>query len=710
MCTNTNCTNKNKELTPIGRTFSSMFLSCLMVVMLSGLLVAAPATAQETFVTVVDDQGPDMLDQGTDPGNSQQDITGARIGDQGSFGWAWDETDLSGNNSIDTCTYFEETDGTVVSVCYSVQFEPDGTVTTGFPEFEVYDCGMTYDGAQQKCTGNNPVSTDYALTCEDPVQVPSYFTPDDQPDLQADCLLTLANGDPADDLLLLNTCTKTSASPSSNSNDCLFSDAVGFLQLEKVVVDGDAVPADFTLTAGTLTGTAPVALSPVTADVPQALSESSPLIDDGTYQLDSIVCTDNNTGTELDTSSGSVTVSIGQRVTCTFTNSIAFVPDPAIELVKDGSLDLGADGVANPGDLINYTFEVTNVGNVDLTDVTVTDLMVSPITCPQTTLATDPDGEEPFNGEMMTCTGSYAITQADIDAGQKINNAEACGTAPDDTEVCDPGDHTEPITQEPELSITKTATEQSYDAVGDIINYTIVATNIGNTTLDNVTVTDPLVSDLTCDPANGSTLAPGDSMTCTATHTVTQADIDAGSFANVACVDDGPNGAPEVCDDEDVPADQNPALSITKTATEQSYDAVGDIINYTIVATNIGNTTLDNVTVTDPLVSDLTCDPANGSTLAPGDSMTCTATHTVTQADIDAGSFANVACVDDGPNGAPEVCDDEDVPADQNPALSITKTATEQSYDAVGDIINYTIVATNIGNTILDNVTVYAIH
>ena len=45
--------------------------------------------------------------------------------------------------------------------------------------------------------------------------------------------------------------------------------------------------------------------------------------------------------------------------------------------------------------------------------------------------------------------------------------------------------------------------------------------------------------------------------------------------------------------------------------------------------------------------------------------MTCTATHTVTQADIDAGSFANVACVDDGPDGAPEVCDDEDVPADR---------------------------------------------
>ena len=201
-------------------------------------------------------------------------------------------------------------------------------------------------------------------------------------------------------------------------------------------------------------------------------------------------------------------------------------------------------------------------------------------------------------------------------------------------------------------------------------------------------------------------------MTCTATHTVTQADIDAGSFANVACADDGPDGAPEVCDDEDVPADQNPALSIMKAATEQSYDSVGDIINYTIVATNVGNVTLGGVTVTDPLVSDLTCDPANGSTLAPGDSMTCTATHTITQADIDAGNYANTACVDDdddSEDGAEEVCDDEDVPAIQVPTIDINKTAVDgldfQIVD-VGDNAVFTITVTNTGNVTLSNVEV----
>ena len=89
-------------------------------------------------------------------------------------------------------------------------------------------------------------------------------------------------------------------------------------------------------------------------------------------------------------------------------------------------------------------------------------------------------------------------------------------------------------------------------------------------------------------------------------------------------------------------------MNVTKSAEPANYSKVGDVINYTIVATNDGNTTLAAVTVTDPSVNGLVCTPANGSSLAPGASMSCTASHTVTQADIDAGHYANTACVDDG--------------------------------------------------------------
>ncbi len=107
----------------------------------------------------------------------------------------------------------------------------------------------------------------------------------------------------------------------------------------------------------------------------------------------------------------------------------------AIQLVKDGTLDDGGDG-ATPGDLINYTFTVTNTGNVTLSNVTVTDPIVSPISCPQTTL---------LLGESMVCTGSYAIIQADIDAGVRDNTATASGDDPNGDPVSDDDDHSEPL-------------------------------------------------------------------------------------------------------------------------------------------------------------------------------------------------------------------------------------------------------------------------
>ena len=191
-----------------------------------------------------------------------------------------------------------------------------------------------------------------------------------------------------------------------------------------------------------------------------------------------------------------------------------------------------------------------------------------------------------------------------------------------------------------------------------------------------MTVTDANATGLVLHPANGSSLAPGASLSCTASHTVTQADIDAGHYLNTACV--SATGATATCDDADVPADQNPHLTIVKDATEDSFSAVGDVIHYTITATNDGNTTLATVTVTDPNATGLVCTPANGSPLAPGAALSCTASHTVTQADIDAGHYLNTACVD--AEGAEATCDDVDV---LNASLTIEKTNNAPLEDLV---------------------------
>ncbi|MCH7407757.1 DUF7507 domain-containing protein, partial [Belliella aquatica] len=161
---------------------------------------------------------------------------------------------------------------------------------------------------------------------------------------------------------------------------------------------------------------------------------------------------------------------------------------------------------------------------------------------------------------------------------------------------------TETVTadQSPSLTITKVATEQSYDAVGDVINYTIVVTNTGNVTLTNVAVADPL----TGLEETIVTLEPGvsNAVTYNESYSIVQGDLNSGSVVNTATADytyEGEDFNEEAT--ETVTADQSPSLTITKVATEQSYDAVGDVINYTIVVTNTGNVTLTNVAVADPL-------------------------------------------------------------------------------------------------------------
>ena len=67
------------------------------------------------------------------------------------------------------------------------------------------------------------------------------------------------------------------------------------------------------------------------------------------------------------------------------------------------------------GDAIAYSYELTNSGNVTLTGpFTVTDNKVA-VTCPDTASLAP--------GDHITCTASYAVTQADIDAGKVTNTA-----------------------------------------------------------------------------------------------------------------------------------------------------------------------------------------------------------------------------------------------------------------------------------------------
>ena len=214
-----------------------------------------------------------------------------------------------------------------------------------------------------------------------------------------------------------------------------------------------------------------------------------------------------------------------------------------IQLEKSGVVNAGQDGVAQAGETITYTFTVTNTGNVTLTNVTVID--------PKVAVVGGPIILAPGASDSTTFTGSYTLTQEDIDAGQVGNTATTYGTPPVGDPVTDDGSTVTYITQVPSIQLEKSgvvnAGGDGVAQVGETITYTFTVTNTGNVTLTNVTVTDPKVTVI----GGPITLAPGasDSTTFAGTYTLTQADIDAGQVPNTATAYGTPSTGTEVTDD-----------------------------------------------------------------------------------------------------------------------------------------------------------------
>src|SRR5262245_60659961 len=97
---------------------------------------------------------------------------------------------------------------------------------------------------------------------------------------------------------------------------------------------------------------------------------------------------------------------------------------PALGLTVQGQ---NANPTPNTvGHIIHYVYVVTNSGSTALAGpVAVTDDKVPPpVNCPPVnTVGNQNNDLDP--GESITCTGDYAITQADLNAGSVTNNATA---------------------------------------------------------------------------------------------------------------------------------------------------------------------------------------------------------------------------------------------------------------------------------------------
>ncbi|RJX21500.1 MAG: DUF11 domain-containing protein, partial [Desulfobulbus sp.] len=296
-------------------------------------------------------------------------------------------------------------------------------------------------------------------------------------------------------------------------------------------------------------------------------------------------------------------------------------PAPAISTLKQSAVAPAGPWfsfIAVPtGNDVFYQFTVQNDGDVPLSLVDVIDPLVSTAGCswedgegaslsaPFTLPVADAD-----NQHYATCvTGPVSAA-----SGLNPNTATASGSY-GGTPYSDASTAYYATTG---LTLDKSSTETHFVAEGDVLHYNFLVSNSGFAPLAGpVTIDDDKSSDESC-PAVSTVgdgdafLDPGESVTCTATYTVTAGDVIAGSVTNTAIA---------TADGTDSNLDsmilmlQSASLAVNKPAPVNGDNdgsgtvTLGDLLTYTITATNTGTTTLTNVTVSDPMIT-----PTGGST------------------------------------------------------------------------------------------------
>ncbi|MGH6860724.1 MAG: DUF7507 domain-containing protein, partial [Phyllobacterium sp.] len=336
-------------------------------------------------------------------------------------------------------------------------------------------------------------------------------------------------------------------------------------------------------------------------------------------------------------------------------NPLIPVPsDPVVTIIPISELKVekqaAEPAVKQVGATIDYTFKITNTGNVTLRNVTLADdlkgivLTGSPISA-----------LEPGKSDATSYSAKYTLTQADINAGQVINKASVTSSRPGgnpflplSTGEIPPADIVNEkvpsnevvvkIGPSPALTIVKKQISPVGTAVGQMIPYEFTVTNTGNVTLAGITINDDKLKpgSITCtlkdkpDSLTELAPAPGENIAiCRGEHELTQADIDAGSVTNLATATGTPPAGPPVTSPPSevttkiVPA---PGLTVKKTAGIATVTATDKEVTYAFALQNTGNVTLRDIVVTDGKFS-----PADICTIAriePGAADSCTKAYT----------------------------------------------------------------------------------
>ncbi len=345
----------------------------------------------------------------------------------------------------------------------------------------------------------------------------------------------------------------------------------------------------------------------------------------------------------------------------------------------------------------------------------------------------------------------------------------------------------------PLISVVKTADlrnedgtddlDDVIDTAGDTILYTVSVTNVGDTDLSGVVLTDPFIAatldknadgvidseDITGGDLNDNgILEIGETWTWSGSYQVTQEDINKRGNYDSPVDPDAVNdnlirntvfvGTAEGAEEDaevDVTLDHDPQVRVQKIADvrnadggddlDEVIDTAGDVIDYTVLVTNIGNVTLNNFELTDDLVGNLLDQNSDGivdaadvvsgdngnGILDVGEEWVFKGQYQVKQADIDSrgnfdgpdGDTINDSVIRNGVNVTTQTLDQNISGADEvfteidyRPVILLQKTGTlynpddsldeDGAIDTAGEVIKYQLNVQNAGNVTLSNVLV----
>jgi uncharacterized repeat protein (TIGR01451 family) len=393
------------------------------------------------------------------------------------------------------------------------------------------------------------------------------------------------------------------------------------------------------------------------------------------------------------TTTNTATVDSGQTTAQSDTATVTATPAPApaIAVAKTANPTQLPIGGGN----VTYTFLVTNPGNVPLSNISVTDDRCVPLTLQSGDTNKDNklDTSETWRytcGATLTATATDTVTASGTFGSTKVTGSDKATVTV--------------LVGAPALHLEVTASPLQLPVGGGTATYGYVVTNVGNSPLSNLVVTDDACSPVTYvsgDTNNNDRLDLTETwhFACSTTLTTTTTDHARASAAfGSTAVSDTDQATVTV-------ATSAPAIHVVKAANPTSLPAGGGSVTYTYVVTNTGNTPLTGIVLKDDGCASITL--TGGDTNANGRLDTgetwqyrCIATITVTTTNtVTATGHAGTVTVTDTDQATVAV-------TASNAAINVLKTASVNSLPAAGGSVTYSYVVSNKGNVPLANISV----